>query len=125
MLRWTILFFLFGMNFAWACPQKMLEGGLKLTRTSPLFVAVLKSTKDGVIEEREDIFEPTQDKVISIFPHALAIGQRISSQRTYSTEYSEQVSQLDDLRNLEPGPLRSSLSPRKKKFIEGQLSFLF
>ncbi|KZK75758.1 hypothetical protein PsAD46_05494 [Pseudovibrio sp. Ad46] len=126
MLRWTILFFFFAMNVAAACPQEMFESGLKLTRKSPLFIAVLKRTTEGVVEEREDIFEPTQDKVVSVFPHALAIGKRISSQRTYSTEYVEQVSQLDDLRNLGSWTSKVVLYSGMKEIYRGavKLSFL-
>ncbi len=125
MPKLAILFFFLAMNIAEACPQKMPESGLKLTRANPPFSVVLKTTEEGLTEEREDVLEPTQDKVISIFPHPLVVGKRISSQRTYSTVFAEQVSKLDDLRDLESWTSKVILKSGAKEIYRGAVKLTF
>ncbi|MFS8183193.1 hypothetical protein ACMG4P_16765 [Pseudovibrio denitrificans] len=97
MLRLSVLLFFLGTNVVAACPQEVPESGIKLTRTESYFSVVFKKTAAGLSEERVMMRDGKQEKVTTIYPHALVTGQRTDSRGTLALEYAQPASDVGNL----------------------------
>ncbi|WP_310621474.1 hypothetical protein [Flexibacterium corallicola] len=97
MIRLSVLLFLCGVSFAAACPEKLPESGITLTRQNPLFAATYKPTPKGLAEQRIMMREGKQEVTSTLYPHPLITEEITNSYGTLSFKYAKESSSLNSL----------------------------
>jgi len=80
------------------CPGHVSDvKGIELSRTEPFFGNVYRQTPRGLTEERMMERDGEVEEVSTVYPHALAPGERISAQGSMILDYVADPSELDRL----------------------------
>lgn len=102
------------------CPTNAdLENGIRLTRDDPFFSVILTQTPDGLAEARVATRGAQSETVNTIYRHPLAVSSRISNGVTFTAEYGDDPTALNDLNALRTWSTPVSLFQNGEFFTNG------